>query len=1336
MVFVLGILTMLALIGLVLIAKTHGESKRVANELSASSGQAAMNGVIQTVRETLRRDIWGKPPSPLTPELDAPLASDSSSDYLENNEPYDAPGKSDRWLTSTLPYYWGDILVNATDPAAEISVLAWHRVSYLGTDIIRNDEDRPFMWAAALRAPPSILTLEELAAAAVYNDDDLTNVWVLQTPPTALAGIPLIPGSTTNLTIAEARARWESDPPVAPLDATPRFPYFDTNANGIIDLYDADGDGVPDSPISFIVPFDNADPHGPQELYAVIRIVDHASMLNVNVASGMELSGGGLTFNELTGSDLQRRGRRMTELLFDDTVHADDTNGAPSQVAGLVNHRDPFATGPVAYDAAVVRTKLVGSPVVVPDYSLYGEGDEASLRHRGSLVPRDRLNARTPPVGNEFATIDRALPGSLLWSRMLIGDSYDVLTEPRWNRFNANFLSPNYEGNTDAGGAGWRALLRDDEPYTIRRPLLTTVSHEVVPPPSGLTFTDNGTPGVGADDTIVGLSNTYPINILTATGIRMAWPVLDREFFPDVPDWKRVLPIDINMSDPDPAAETLTKVRYIQYMAAAMYMALKDVRSYQGTPLYDSASTFEDDRLNREYLAWQFAVNMADYRDSDGIPTVVEWVYQDPGGPAERRRLIFGVEKQPFFTEAYAHIAHNGGGPSGTHDPNPSDYDTFFAFELFVPPGWIVQTNNLYIRAPGSDISRLIGLSEFERVSDGQVPVLDGGTATGNYFVFCGPTTHSYDAGIADTSQFYRFAGFDVATDGHGSIELVYSPDGDWNNPQSHVIDIISADHTGGPLAGGDDPGEGAWADENEVSPGQSEAFSLHRSTKGWRFTTAWQVYSNPGPSGTHDPASPPPKSLGQKNAAYTPMDSNIPESIWPTLLTLATPDHEPWYPKPDGVGGFTLVRGFTSGRGFEAFDSVAEISRILMVGPVRHYDGYRMPRLSWMEDDGANVPATLAIARIAPDYDIGGDLPGDHTTETELRIMAGRPDFVHAVEPVGGKHPWTWRLFDYLTTQSPLYDGIDNDGDDPGDGSLTDLNDPTEGITTLNRLAGRINVNTAPAVVLRSLPYMSMLPTSAEYVHHVLGGTLPADPALLFNSNMASGSPTFWDSASSIVCRRESREVPLRLYSSGASAMVAVATADRSDMQSGPGGTSGGSSTANRSPNPFVSIAELADPDNGVTDLQSGGVNDHVFSLERFWTFGYGIPLLRHSLAPAPGNDKLSPDFRYRDDGTGSGTGLYDYVALADPAVPYDNGGIRSRDIFLTRWSNMLTTRSDVFTAYIALLDENGNYVHRSQVTLDRSECFRENPADPQRRPILPKILHREDSSYMDDTR
>ncbi|MCP6658059.1 hypothetical protein NL521_29435, partial [Klebsiella pneumoniae] len=75
--------------------------------------------------------------------------------------------------------------------------------------------------------------------------------------------------------------------------ATHRFPYFDTNQDGIVDLYDADGDGVPDSPISFVLPYAGNRVDGPREVYAVVRIVDNNSMVNVSTAAARDSNNNG-----------------------------------------------------------------------------------------------------------------------------------------------------------------------------------------------------------------------------------------------------------------------------------------------------------------------------------------------------------------------------------------------------------------------------------------------------------------------------------------------------------------------------------------------------------------------------------------------------------------------------------------------------------------------------------------------------------------------------------------------------------------------------------------------------------------------------------------------------------------------------------------------------------------------------------------------------------------------------------------------------------------------------------------------------------------------------------
>ncbi|MBN2561185.1 MAG: hypothetical protein JXQ75_09675 [Phycisphaerae bacterium] len=1354
MVYVLGVLTLVALIGLILIAKTHGEFKRVANESTASSGQVAMNGVIRVVQEMLHRDIWG----PKGNES-FPLSNISDAGpFEETNEPYDAPGENDRWLGSNYPYLYnccaGTALTGHEDPPwnFEGNVLAWYRVSYLGTDVLQDSASIDFEWADNRRTP--VIPGD----ATSYDDSSLENVLILQTPTgeTIDAGgnpLPLIPGSTTNLTIAEARKIWETaDKPSFPLDGKiRRFPYFDTNADGIVDLYDADGDGVPDSPISFVVPMDTADPNAPKQLYAVIRIVDHAGMLNVNVASSWELAGGSrLTFDEPTDNPQrrERRGRRVTELLLDDVAHADDTftsSYVEKRTGGLMAYRwnDISAPDPTIYDEDVVRRNLVGDTANL-GYRLYGPSDEASLRHRGMLAPYDLRDFNKNEKLSDYRTIDRALRGSLLWTRQVSASNSYLTDQARWNRLNSNYAqvgSATYEGYDNGAELGWRTLLQEDDPAAIRRPMFTTVSHEVVPPLALEKVAEVASGGSLLQPV------RFPYGSEPDTQYSMGWPIIyGGATDPDLPPtWMRVQPVDINMTTNDAGKFEETKRDYIRYLAAAMYLAMRDVDRYQIASLFDLPLTPDDETLNRQWLAWQFALNMADYRDSDGEPTMLDFIYDKR---QDLSRRMFGVEKQPFFTEAYAYLiaGESQSEPGHTNEPPGEEDKWFFAVELFVPPRWIVSTANLYFRTPGVAGGGLMWLGDFHRGGPtGSSPILDGGP-NGNYFVFCGdtsaaPTELNNPLDAHNITTFYQNNRFEIATDGDGSIELVYSPDGTEAHVGTHVLDVMDPAYSGGRLAGGSRFGGGLWARRPALMPqGAHRAFSLLRSTQGWRFTTCWQVFTEQ-PAPANLPGPPLRFSLGRANRdqrtgvsdTFDYLDPNLPESVWPAQATMRTASHEPLFPNGLGLDA-SLVAGFTSGMPFESFDSVADISRMLMIGPARYFNGQeRLPALSTFSGD--NLPVTLFLAKIVEAEFGTGDLP----SAPEERCAAGRVDFVNAKKPDG--QPWTWRLFELLTTQSPLYDGVDNNGNGSTDWFEADVN---EGADILYRVAGRININTAPVSVLRSVPYMSLLPTSAAWEQYVGGGEAIPNPALTYSYHPS----LFWDYASAIVARRENRRVPLRMFNSTSGLLQTVAVAVPRESMPGPGGGGGTGGV----PGPFKSVAELitlmTNQEESVVD--AWGNNDKLFQIDRFGVTS-DLPLWNHKLPsssdpnlgdPPAGFEALgalSPDYRYRHD-----NGAATYAAIAptewvdgEGTTHYDVGGVRGREVFLARWANLLTTRSDVFTAYIALLDEDGNYVQRTQVTLDRSECFREDPAPGVTRvPILPKVLVRMDSSYTDDTK
>ncbi|OWY70474.1 hypothetical protein B7486_16995 [cyanobacterium TDX16] len=1345
MVFVLGMLTLLALVGLVMITRTHGEARRVNLDASSQTARSAMSSVVRSVQDRLWRDIWG--PSPDTINPPRPLNSNrpaAAPMVLENNEAFDAPGENDRWLSSTIPY-----LLYETDPAAvlppvygepralptyigvtpppgypltEDHVLSWRNVSYIGSDLLTNDflqgGVQPFAWAQNSRI--------EAPIPVQYSTTNLENVNIMQTPPPASYGLAMIPGSTTNVTISEARDNWlslahQTSLGTALPGVTHQFPYFDTNADGAVDLYDADGDGVPDSPLSMVIPIDTEGANNPRQLYAAVRVVDHGGMLNVNTASSLAAPSGGNTFDEGL-ADLQRRGRRATEIVLDEVVHPDDALGRTTE---MMSYRSDGALDPdpIEYDADVVRRELIGgTPSTSVAYHPYGISEEASLRHRNMLVPYGRKSEWEEVVnggGDEYVNIDRALMGSMQWTRQMNGlneTSYmrnAVTNVPRWNRFNASWGAADYEGVPSGGtNKGWRTMIDEHHRYFVRRPLLTTVSHFIEPPPV-LTA-----PAIPSIDT----------RIVQLRALGMDWPVLDTvrfgsgveptlsaayENLPDVPEWARPQHIDLNMGSLGNGGAA--KEDFIRYSAAAMYLALEGVGEYQGQSL-------ADDR-NRQWLAWQFAVNIADYRDVDNEPTIV--TITPAFGPPFR---VFGIEKQPFLTEAYAFVTA-GNAASGPRPVSGPGDKWFFAFELFVPPLWKVPLNspdNLYIRVqPSIPGLGLLPLSSFRNA--GNFPPVLSADGDGDFFVLCGSKA---DAPSSLTplvlATFFSNPQFKIPVNGQGTIQLVYSATGIDNDPADtafHVLDTISPENSGDIAANTladfvnlSNDITSVWARRDPGwAVGTKREFSLLRSTKGWRFTTALQRYSEgqPPPLPQSRPLWLRP-SLGKQNTIQDSLDKIVPQNIWPARARMTDM----------GLAGIDPRDSFNDPQPYHDFDSVGDLSRMLMIGAFNRTLNTDPPLLS--DRDGAamigkrSVPELLTetLAR-SPTTDLIGD--------GLIRIAAGHVDFKDAIK-VGGR-PWTAKLTDYFTTSSAFFDQIDNDGD-----GLFDLADPTEGSSLLYRTAGKININTAPVSVLRSVPFMSLMPGSVEYINAGLSSGSPVNDFAALAPNGA-----FWDLASAIVSRREVRRVPVFEWDPVSLRMRIVAVAGRPAAAARPTPADSG---------PFGHLFEL--PNMLLVTDRGGTAGDALFHIDRYALTPAPI-LDSHKVRvtdPSAGpSDIFSPDFRFRradDDNDGAFStpeGYYlDYIPVVPTGLPApapENPGLRARDIFLSRLANMLTVRSDVFTVYVALIDENGQYVRRSQLTLDRSECFRRPPvAGTSQPPTLPNILTRSDGSYAEDVR
>ena len=1423
MVFVLGILTLLALVGIGLIASTRMDAKRVDNQSNITSTSDSINSIVKQVQETLRQDIWGAQGSMRPLDNSLPVGSGINPlSITENNEPYDGY-HVDRWLSPLMPYpadvtstnpamalgsipvlpaglpagsklFTGNsnvlpIVIGTNAPAGEIDVLVWPAVSYLGSDLlipktgVAGGQTNEFAWLYNTRnnvpgqlvryGPNTPPALNALPVAP-----DLINVPVIQTwPPQPTARwlydangnpLPMIPGSTTNATIRVAKEAWTNTQEAAinsQMQLTnpafrARFPYFDTNGDGVVDLYDADGDGVPDSPISFVLDGNASNPQSPSKLYAIIRVIDHGAMLNANVASSFAFSQNpptALMFDE-QNANLQRRGRRATELLLDDVAHTRDifSLGVSNRAWQLVNYRTRFSPAindPLAYDQNVVRRDLIGGLTGNFGYRLFGLSDEASLRHRFSLVPAAYGSySKAPPTnGVGYDKIDSALPWSLLWSNTLADysvpgsyptKSYEQNTS-RWSRMNANFqeygTATTYDGwdINKAYNIGWRRMFNEAEPFSIRRPMFTAISRDVMLPPADLTlnFTTGELAQLPPGGFPVMWLNSGPGGTTAPLSIIMndptdPWPMTSAS----VPDWMKLQPIDINMTGTTAASAPALQAKYMKYLASAMFIALGGVTDASGLVIAS-----QTDPMRFEY-AWQFAANVADYRDSDGVPTAIQ---------LPTMKILHGLEKQPFFTEAYTRVQYNLEDP-----PTPeSDDDWFDAVELFVPPTWLVKIDNLYLRTPGSGsasgLNLGIPLSGFLRA--GAPPVLDGNetsTATnidtnGAYFVFCGPTgaaPPTFSGGITPALAFYMNAGFEFDHDDSaatpGKVELVYADPAD---PLSvHVLDTIEFNRNGNTVPGSASTGgpvasvDFRWAKRSGTQAANTaERFSMARSTKGWRFTIArYQllVENNAGGQPNFE-------TLGRANTGQLDPSlaiDELPEMPWPSRSKL---DHST---------DSEVLNGFSSGQPYEAFDSVVDISRIPMVGN-SNLPPAAVNTVPLTYDTATQTLWETIVRQLGTPGGLGPQLAVaaahvDFANATRVSMLA--PNF-NTTPPTGGvSQPWSWRLLRYLTATAHTADRIDNDGDGV-------IDNDAEGANTLFRMAGRININTAPATVLRSVPSMSLLPDSLQFQQllRISGETILADraasdPYAYYATAAPFDRQRFWDFASAIVAAREGRDVHVRQPDSlGNLRTVAICQ----PPAAGAGRV-------------YESVGELMDALGSKAAAQSLneslGNNDAMFLADRYTRPGSNLPLMGHRLGvngdaeygpvgstPTIDYRAFSPDFRDRKAVAASGevqTIEFTPVGPGDADTNIQSGGIRGRDIYLSRWANVLTTRSDVFTAYIALIDEDGKYVRRAQVTLDRSNCFGEQRVGGglPSKAVLPDILLMEEGSYGDDMR
>jgi hypothetical protein len=242
-------------------------------------------------------------------------------------------------------------------------------------------------------------------------------------------------------------------------------------------------------------------------------------------------------------------------------------------------------------------------------------------------------------------------------------------------------------------------------------------------------------------------------------------------------------------------------------------------------------------------------------------------------------------------------------------------------------------------------------------------------------------------------------------------------------------------------------------------------------------------------------------------------------------------------------------------------------------------------------------------------------------------------------------QNPFYRNMFQYLTVFDPSTDEINNDGDRLPDGSeITDEEDEADPVLTPEfKIPGRININTAPWYVIAQLPWMQ-------------------DPFLNMND------PNRMKLAQAIVAYRDKLRLPVDYRSPSLTIEPdpnsrVFATGIRG-LREDPG---------------FASIGEL----NFV--LAAGLIDgSNAYRIQRFEPDGndLGSEFPNH-----PGFPDLTTD------GPDLGDGIID--------------DFEERDIIFSRISNLVTVRSDVFTAYILVRIGTDGPQKRVIAILDRSDVY-----------------------------
>ncbi|MBN1344586.1 MAG: hypothetical protein JXQ73_17985 [Phycisphaerae bacterium] len=1192
----MAILVLLALLGLGFMIATRAERQQIEPQREALALETVTDTAVRLVRERLRDDLVPDPnvlripalngdpnglrdTALLDPNLALPLGGDPNDPNAEG-EPYDAPSFKDRWLASTLPY-------SDDDPN-----LRWFRVSYLGpVDAVAyffpNDPcDKPLQ-----------SELVNLKLTDPNEDPNETSV-----PRWSPAEGRRIIAQTMGTVPGVQDAFW-----------TNYRDMYDVDGNGKIDLYDADGDGIPDSPISFTFPIDTPTPTDqPKRVHVAVRIVDNASKVNINTSSSRvspwAKSAADLTFDE-SSADLQPRGRRVTEVIFDVVTRADiewlnqpltwTINRLVRNLWGFPGDTEPTDTDAMPkpyldyYEQAVCRQLIGGPPPAVdafPNYPLYGFRDEASLTHRFCLVPQPMANLAAPTTWT--GRIDQDLYYSLCWYPLQAASFLRPVYTPaasgdlfRWRKF--HFEEKDLATDPSAT-VGWQRLLDPKNPWVLKRPLLTVYNGQ----------SDRRLPNRNPTNTIRGTLQTHAYSVHVGHGTqnptdhwyRMicnetdlsnldGWPTEPAYAFPvridndsgknferslsGMYDYEKVsldYPINKYLGNDDIAER---KADYVAMLAWAFYTS--------------NAMKFETPSDPVE--AWQAAANICDYRDDDIIPTVVK---------RGTTTIAVGLEPQPFITEVRVTIGDATASPVVNHTIEVEVVNPFVGIKLPDP-----SLNKFMLRVSDPNPA-------FVTPAAIEVPELDASAALDRDSVtFSILPTDPQPTQDTKIELYMSINGADVVFDRFLLTGGAYvnSTGGSWQNAAGSVNDY----------------------QRDEQNP--------------WMMTIARSLLSNDATT-----------NIGAQNTAV--LTGDIAPSHWVFRNTGLTADPN----DPNDTLSWT-------------FDTPGELSRVLV----------------WSNGSAAG-PASERLA--ARQYAVNQASTLSSAKKESLKIAAGRLDFFRDasdVEDAAGADPRN--IFGYVTALSANHDRVDNDGDGTADNVPAPGSVRSEADLLDYRQPGRININTAPLPTLYAVPFMM-----ERYVY------------LYSNDKPTIDTEFRWDLAAGIVGAREHR--------------VVSSPCGKGSAQTDP---SKFDSSLN-SPRRYMTLGDLGE----LTVAKLNTVNKK-FAVDLLAQSSSG-DLIAHKEGDAT---SWSPDF---DATARTSTEVPEPNDAHDGSVGVDND-IRERDIFLARWGNILTTRSDVYTVYIALIDDDGNYLRRCQFTLDRTNCFR-NPL------ALPMTFGRVDTNYYDDTR